>query len=342
MPVQSIEDANSIGMPLLGYTVIASLKGVEVTHDDLLSLLTPMGFGQYLPALVEPRTALRRAIREWIKELSGVFSGKEDESTKTKQLVREINSKKKNELVMVLVIEEGDLETLDLSYLKDLQIFLDKKTQELTSLRTVSTRPKPMADWELLDKLVPHYERYAQLHTAGDLSRMIADIISSMNAQALRGNGGVYFVPYDQRYQLVLLKELIEEKLPGPADGSNQSSLLHLPIVDTQNAKAQLSGATHAAFLSDLETLAKNLQRFIEQSKNGKVKPESIAARLVQYQEMKAKVELYHRVLGMYQSEIISKLEDLEQNARRLLQVPTDVVIDTDPPPGTTIPTSTV
>ena len=45
-----------------------------------------------------------------------------------------------------------------------------------------------------------------------------------------------------------------------------------------------------------------------------------MAKRLVEYQEMKAKVELYKQVLGMRQDEILKGLAELEGKARMLLE----------------------
>lgn len=327
MPLVSDIQEATADLPLLGYTVVASLKGVEIDHNELLALLTPIGFAHFLPSLVEPRTALRRAIRAWIKELAAnktsLFDEDEGEGTK-KQLIREINTRKSQVLTLALVEENIDLEALGLSYLTNLRVFYDKKakTVSLTTTDRGVTHAVTSQDRQLLSGLLPHYERYGQLHSAGDLSRMIQDIIASMNASTLRANGGIYFVPYDQRDNLARLKELIEEKLPPPKGGTNTSNLLHLPVVDTSNAKQQLAGAAHNAFLQELEALQKDLDRFIEQSQKGKVKRDSMVERLVKYQQAKKRVELYEQVLGMRREQVIEGLAHLEKQALALIQMP--------------------
>jgi len=338
-------------MPLLGYTVIANLKGIEVEHTELLSLLTPLGFADFLPALVEPRTALRRAMRDWIKELaqsSNPLIGDDEDDVVTRPLVREIPSKKKlakkqtgearkkkgdpmpsdpsDWLAFALVAENINLNLWGLDYLTNLRVFYNRKTHEL-SLTTSSTgqtfstgQVMTFREENLLLSLTPHYRRYETLHLAGDLSRMAQDVIGSMNSQQLRPNGGAYFVPYDQRDKLTRLKELIEEKLPPPPGGENTSYLLNLPIVDSKNAKSQLATSAHSAFMQELVTLSKDMERFILQAQHGRIKRENMAKRLVEYQEMKAKVELYKQVLGMRQDEILKGLAELEGKARMLLE----------------------
>src|SRR2546428_10677808 len=61
--------------PLLGYTVIAAVNGVAASHDELGRLLAALGFEKHLPGLPEARTALRRAMRAWLQELSGSRDG---------------------------------------------------------------------------------------------------------------------------------------------------------------------------------------------------------------------------------------------------------------------------
>src|SRR5207244_265701 len=66
----STDAPSTDAFPLLGYTVIATLQGVEVGHDELRDLLTPLGLARYLPALPEARTGLRRALRAWLHRLA--------------------------------------------------------------------------------------------------------------------------------------------------------------------------------------------------------------------------------------------------------------------------------
>ncbi len=132
-------------------------------------------------------------------------------------------------------------------------------------------------------------------------------------------------MPYDQLDRLIRLKELIEEKLPPPQGGENSSSLLHLPIMDSKNSKSQVAAYAHIAFMQELVTFGKDMERFVLQAKHGRIKKENLTNRLVEYQEMKAKTELYWELLGMPQEEILKSLTELEEKARTLIQTATFV-----------------
>src|SRR6202051_2201310 len=88
-----------------------------------------------------------------------------------------------------------------------------------------------------------------------------------------------------------------------------------------------MSAIAHRSFMAELTTLQKDLERFIEQAqsktrkgKPGRIKQESMLARLADYQGMKAKVQMYSEVLGMRQQEIIGHLDQLQATARGLLE----------------------
>jgi hypothetical protein len=84
--------------------------------------------------------------------------------------------------------------------------------------------------------------------------------------------------------------------------------------------------------MAELHNLQKDLQRFIDQAqkvtttkkgkvKHGKVKAESMIARLADYQAMKAKIQLYHDTLGLRQEELLASLDQLSATARSLMEV---------------------
>jgi hypothetical protein len=334
-PTDEIEQATD-EFPQLGYTVIASLKGSEVQHDELAALLASLNLSRYLPALPEPRTSLRRAIRAWLKEraasgAAGWLDDDDEEDLKTKRLIREISAPRAPWLTLALVEENIDLAELGLSYLTNLRVIYDRTTDILYLTTTPTGRDGAtqtrLQDQALLASLEPLWEHYRTLHIAGDLARMVQDIIADMDASAMRRGGGVYFVPYARRAALARLKHLIEVALPAAPGEENASSLVHIPIIDRPTIKKQMARIAHKSFMAELTALQKDLERFIEQAsttttkgKPGRIKRESMLARLADYQAMKAKVGLYSEMLGMRQQEILRGLDQLQTTARTLLE----------------------
>ncbi len=331
-------EESSAEFPLLGYTVIASVKGIEVKHDALLQALTPLGFGSFLPPVREPGTMLRRAMSRWLKSLihnntSPWGEEEEDEDKKIKRLIREIASRRRNTLTLALVTEDIDLAEYGLSYLTDLRLFYNKGTGELslTTTPTGSHRPESMTVQEkaLLAELLPFWNTYKDTHIAGDLSRMTTAIIESMQTTKMRPGGGIYFVPYARREDLARLKQLLEELPSGEEE--NTSTLLHIPVVDTKTTKAQMAQMAHRSFMAEVAALQKNLHTFIERSeeaqekgKQTRISTESMLVRLEEYKAMKAKAHLYTQVLDMRQQEILTNLDSLQETARKLLEVATE------------------
>ncbi len=55
-------------LPIMGYAVFWRLNGVRVAHADLQVALAEAGLLTFLPQPLTPRTALRRALVEWIHD----------------------------------------------------------------------------------------------------------------------------------------------------------------------------------------------------------------------------------------------------------------------------------
>lgn len=326
-----IETEEEMGFPLLGYTVVPSLKGIEVEQAKALQILTPLGFAHFLPGLPETATCLRRAVRAWMKEIAKVDLGIDADD---KILLRDITRSSRSQiLALALVTENSDLNSWGLSYLINLRVFYHKQTDILSLTRTGSGQSLSTAqqDQDLLKELEPHWQYYRTCYTAADLGRMVSRIIDSLGAFAMRKGGGAYNVPYQKRDELQTLKDLIELELPAAPGETNGSTLAAIPVIDRPKTKQQMSQLAHRSFMADLLTLQKDLQRFIDQAqkvttskkgkvKHGKVKTESMIARLADYQAMKAKIQLYHDTLGLRQEELLASLDHLSTTARSLME----------------------
>ena len=71
MYIDEVKLSGEGGLELLGYTVIASVDSkIEISHEDLLTLTTPLGLGGHTPPKVEANTYVKRAMLAWLKELA--------------------------------------------------------------------------------------------------------------------------------------------------------------------------------------------------------------------------------------------------------------------------------
>jgi len=344
-------DPDSQEFPLLGYTVIAAVGGVAASHDELRRLLAAVGFEQYLPGLPEARTALRRAMRAWLQELSSsrddqlVLGGDEDEPDqgRSRQLIREITGAQL--ITMALVAENVDLAHLGLSYLTNLRVFFDRSSSQLYLTTTPTGQPDPLQlavqttprDQALLAGLRPFWDHYRGLHTTADIGRMIQAIIADLDATSLRPGGGVSFVPYAQRPALERLKDLIEHTLPPAAGKSNESALLHLPVIDRPAVRAHMARVIHHSLLGEVTAMQKNLDRLVQQSqaateqgRPGTIRTSTVANRLAEYRAMRAKIELYGEILGARQQQALRALGELQMAARSLLDSAAGALADND------------
>ncbi len=333
-------------LKLSGYSVFAVLdKRLEIGFDELRQRVTPLGFGaeELLPPEPEPRTYIRRAITAWLREIATSDIGlpvellDDDEETgrKKKPLVREIKNRDKNVLVLALVRENIDLDALGLSYLTNLRVFYikpkkDKEQPEQPGKLTLTLTPSGATDpatyitdpreQALLISLQKHVDHYAQTYKVEELRRMVKKIIESMSAINMRPDGGVYFVPYHNRDKLIRLKELVEQALPSTA-GKNTSILMHLPVADETSSNEQVAGAAHQTFVARADALQERMQRVLLDAENKKrgIRKDLMEKRIAEIDELKQELDLYHKILGVQQEEIASRLTQMQEQAQELI-----------------------
>lgn len=302
-------------LPLVGYTVFWRLSGVRIQHDDLKQELEQAGFEAHTPNPPTARKSLRRALETWLASRQAVKPTNSKNNTKKRDLIRVINKRDSEEMVFVIVAEQVDFCALGLEYGTDLRVKLNKKTKDITVTTTATGTINPTAQAsQIAQALDPYWQEYRDLLLAGDLSRMMRDIITSIDGIALREHGGLYFVPITQQTELDNLRELI-------SNISDKSFVAALPVINAQDAKQQLSQAIHHSMMDELSTMETDLQRFLkfEEEKAGSVKKQTIIQRLGTYQTVQAKALAYNSLLGLQQNAIEKRLNQLRESARTLL-----------------------
>lgn len=323
--LSDIENQN--GPDFLGYVVNWRLMNIRVEEADLKTALDRAAFSNHLPALPTPRKALRRALEAWIAErtqqhtgtpqpLPSAASDEDDENQKETTLIRVINKAGAEHLVFGIVSENVDFNKLGLSYGTQLRILLHKKTGEIvctTDADGVITAHNESS--QVTAEIIPYYNEFRRLFFTDDLSKMVHAIVTSMNAVSLRKEGGVYFVPYAERHQIELAKELIDSL---PTTAFYKPYLLAIPVINSEVAKADVALAIHHGFLDELKALASDLDRFTE-AEPGSVRSETISNRLLQYQFVKEKVGMYATLLSMQQDDIVRGLEALTNKAKEIV-----------------------
>ena len=275
-----IEGEQDIGLPLLGYTVVSSLKGIEVDRPTLLAAVDALDFktrlgdrlsSDFIPGLPEANTALKRAVKRWMRDQTSTPEGKValglDEDDKT--MWRDITRGSKSDVVAIaLVTESSDLAAWGLSYLTNLRIFFTKSTNSLilTTERTafdLQSLQRSAEDRALLVSLEPHWQYYREVYTSSDLSRMVQRILDAMDPADLRKDGRVYFVPSQHQEDLQKLKDLVEVILPAAPGQENTSSVNAIPIIDRPTTRKQLSTIAYKSTLQEMKTLQADLERFV-------------------------------------------------------------------------------
>lgn len=308
----------------------------------------------------------------------------DEEAQRPRQhLIRDVPTKSGTEwLVFALVDEAADVAELSLSYATSLRILLHKQHGHLvctTTPRGIIELPSrkgkrstqrsvaaPAATDEANDgaaqvlaeseaaagpdgamltrQLRPLWDHYRQLVMSNEVSRIIRHIIASMRSVAVRGRGGVYFVPYTELRTLERLNRLVAD-LPTPtlpATSERRPFLYATGVIDRPAAKKSLAVALHAGIMDEVDAAAKKLARFTAMDA-GTVRPETMVERLQEVRAVRTKAAAYTDLIGLQQERVVAALATLEAQALEVV-VKGDVMLDptsVDTPEVAFIPAST-
>ncbi|MGE0885437.1 MAG: DUF6744 family protein [Blastocatellales bacterium] len=307
-------------IPIVGHTVLWRLHGLRVQQAALRDALDRSGFLEFLPDPPTPRKALRRALEAWVAaraqqaQATRTLQQQTDSDEVQRTLIRVINRAGSDHLVFALVTEDIDFKALGLGYATDLRILLEKKTGQMICSTNASGRIEAYHEsQQVAAELQPYWQEFKDLHIAGDLSEMTRRIIDSLQATALRRNGGVYFIPKGRRDELFRLREVIAD-LP---HGDDQPFVCAFGVPDLQETKTQMVQAIHAGMLDEIAGLRADLHRLAEDGTN--VREDTVICRLATYQSIRSKAQVYADLLGLRQDAIRTEIGELEAQARRLL-----------------------
>lgn len=187
--------------------------------------------------------------------------------------------------------------------------------------RTAAGRAANSEDWrwQILNTVapedLPHVEsmiaeiqgRYDDLavylhHQA--IRGMIRDYLTSLNAIAVKPQGGVYFIHQSRQDTVDALQQLVERIGPN-------CSFHQVPLLDTPRQRAMLTDAFQDEVEQDVKLLLKDVLDLNEKVKNGKgkVTPEKYADLNARLQDVMSRSTEYTRVLGLAQGRAGDALE---------------------------------
>ena len=315
-------------LPVLGFTIWYSIKHVEISQPDLSDMVTECGFTDIdIPQPTEQKS-LGRAIRAWIKDRDGFRLSEEPETSgkrknAKRELIRSINNRKTTHHCFALVEEDVDWENLGLHHATQARILMEKLDPAKRSRRTprllCTTEASGVEAIEeavqLTEELAPHWETYREMLQNDDVSTLVTQLILRIpNIMLVKDAGGVYFVPVSSEPIMRNVQRLIEML---PYEGERRPYLVAIPQIDESRARKELAYAAQRGFEQRLTALMKKLQDLKAKAKN--VKHETIAEKLLEYQQIKTEIAAYHDLLGLQQEDLLKKLNQLSDDARALL-----------------------
>lgn len=164
----------------------------------------------------------------------------------------------------------------------------------------------------MLANAVAHHYLHLHAHmTAQEVRVLILRTIEGRAAVTLRNDGGVYWVPTcPETVKLQTLVQLV-------------GGQMHvLPIHGSPDAMAELGTVARLSLEAELASLKAEVEEF----KSEGARKSTLDARLVKFEDIRSRAELYRSILSMEASNIQASIALLSDEVRALLNPPTPVV----------------
>ena len=325
--------AASRAYPILGFVISWYARGVQIDYGDLETLLELAGFSAYIPSKPTKRNALRRGIENWLKARGAIRGGADSVSTEDDEdgaetssrggranvqqrvLVRVSSPGSSDYAVFGVVTEEVDMASLGFSHDTNLRFLLHKRSGMVIPTTDRSGVDQVTQSDQILAEIQPHWDQAKRTIVGKDISRMLVEIVQSLDPVDMGTKGGCYFVLADQEDAVNRLARLIAAL---PTTSRYKPFMTMLGVPDEAQWRKQLVKATKVKLDADLHAMQLDLQRFIE-ARPGTVRAETIAARLVEYRQLKERAITYRDLLGLWTQDIEQGVAELQAAAAAVL-----------------------
>jgi len=229
------------GNDILGNLVWFSVSDMEILRDDLVNLATNVGLPEkYVPALIRPSDAFRRAT----SEIGGVLRAGEDITEVL--MVREVLSAE-DRVVRHLIKETRDKKNVTLNYEKIGEIVFERQWGSV-STTAITDEAKPA-----LNKAKILYSKYRDYFISDHIRRLIKAALGDCQAVGVRPAGAVYFTPAAYEPTIKALNTLVK-MLPG-----NSVEMHYLPVVNAEEQKVMLEEKLRGHVLTQVSQIGSML-----------------------------------------------------------------------------------
>lgn len=203
-------------------------------------------------------------------------------------------------IVYGIVREEKDLNNIDLGYDNEVKVAFDKANKQVI----YKAKKSGLEAEEIAAETKNLYAEMTQTFVPADIQRILRKCIGiQMGSITLRRSGGFYFSPPH------CLEDL--EKIQKVVEGINENCDFGLIVITeaTKHNVRTLSKETRRSLEDDLNELVEEVKKFQLRG----VRETTVANRLVDYNDLRQRCELYSKILKVQVDDIQQGIDDCEQ-----------------------------
>ena len=289
----SLKKAASANGEHLGDVIWWTLSSADVKRSVLETKWLAAGLDkEFLPEPQTPDKAMRLAVKA-----AGVGAG----SQKQGMLIRPTVDNKTS--LIYAIVREGHDEAGNYFSSQQALVMLDKSNP--TNI-TIST-DNPGND--VAGTIIKEYYRYVDTHTSRDVMTMLTKVLKAWKAVPLRETGGIYWAPRTMSPKL--------RALQGAVESIGDSMVFLLPVHKTDEATRSLGTAAAGSIEAELGELRDEIAGWLNDTDH--VYAATLDRRLVAFDELRAKANLYKGILGVTVEDLDAQLHAMTQSIETML-----------------------
>lgn len=286
-------------LPVLGFMVWWGMNNVRVPESEAQRQWDAAA----LPKETMPKAPSAKAAYTQAVTRATVGIELPDDATVRVERVTEDASKIVHRIVRVVTTSAGGK--------PDIDHHLAKRVALLKATETVRVEDPndPVAV-----NIARHYVHHHKHVCSDDASPAVTRTIRNIGGVPLRHNGGVYYVPVDQREML--------EALAGVVEGWGGSEMYPVPLHDTSQARRSVTTAAKSSFTAELAAVRDELRTWTDNMGNDDaptVRTSTLTRRLEQLQAMEARASFYVDTLDMARADVLAGVDDVKIGIERLI-----------------------
>lgn len=308
---QILPQPSTQGFEILGQIAWWDIASIRIDKDIFQTAWNDANLPEHEFTRTTLQEATNRGIEDWLDQRRATYGlGKKSSSGTVgddkRSLIRTINQAGAEWVVFVIVTEKADMAGLGLSHVSAMRILMRKKDGALVVTFTASGAPDDVNNEIALRHEIDILRQpYFGTVLGASVSNGIRSVLKKMGGVCVRRDGGVYFMPPNERPAMTRMGEVLD---------ASGGILTTLDIPNTAAHKSEMVRNITVGLAGEIAAAKAKIEALDEKSR-----VKTIQAELAGLGDLGTKVDAYSTFLQLQSESLTSKIADLRTTVGGML-----------------------